>query len=120
MVATKSDIYIGNHVMFGSNVMIRGGNHRTDVLGKYMIDIGLDEKLPENDRDVVIHDDVWIGCNVTILAGVEIGNGSVIGAGSVVTKSVPPYTFHVGVHPTKEWRRFTDDEIAEHEKLLYK
>lgn len=118
MVATKSDIYVGNYVMFGPNVMIRGGNHRTDMIGEYMYNVGNDKKLPENDKDVIIGDDVWIGANVTILAGVEIGKGSVIGAGSVVTKSVPPYTVHVGVHGTKEWSRFSEDQIVEHERTL--
>lgn len=104
--------------MMGPNVMIRGGNHRTDVIGKRMIEIGLEDKLPENDADVIIHEDVWIGANVTILPGVEIGTGSIIGAGSVVSRNVPPYTFHVGTHDIKEWSRFSEAQIKEHlEKL---
>ena len=114
ITATKSYIYIEDYVMIGSNVMIRGGNHRTDVIGKHMIEVGQDEKLPENDRDVIIHKDVWIGANVTILSGVEIGSGSIIGAGSVVTKSVPPNTVHVGTHCIKEWKRFDEKQLEEH------
>lgn len=66
-----------------------------------------------------IEDDVWIGCNVTILKGVRIGRGSVIGAGSVVVKDIPPYTIHVGSNGVKEKRRFNDIQIIEHEKKLY-
>lgn len=70
--------------MFGPNVTIRGGDHRIDVIGRNMVDIKEYEKLPENDKDVFIDGDVWIGCNVTILKGVHIGRRSVVGAGSVV------------------------------------
>ena len=48
--------------------------------------IEVQEKLPENDADVTIEDDVWIGANSTILKGVTIGRGSIVSAGSVVTK----------------------------------
>ena len=47
--------------MFGPNVTIRGGNHRTDVIGKHMYEIGTADKLPENDEDVHIEDGVWVG-----------------------------------------------------------
>lgn len=70
--------------MFGPNVTIRGGDHRIDVIGRNTVDIKEYEKLPENDKDVFVDDDVWIGCNVTILNGVHIGRRSVVGAGSVV------------------------------------
>jgi maltose O-acetyltransferase len=82
-------IYIGNYVMFGPIVTIRGGNHRFDMIGKYMYNVKETEKLPENDQDVVIEDDVWVGCNVTILKGVTIGHGSDIAEGAVVIKSPP-------------------------------
>lgn len=120
MMATKSNIIIHDYVMMGPNVMIRGGNHRTDVIGKYMMEIGQNEKLPANDKDVIIHKDVWIGANVTILSGVEIGSGSIIGAGSVVTKSVPPNTVHVGVHCIKEWDRFSPKQYEDHLRMLNK
>ena len=57
---------------------------------------------------VIIEDRVWIGCNVIVLAGVTIGRGSIIAAGSVVTKSVPPGMLVAGnpakeIRPTKPW-----------------
>ena len=117
-IASIAYIHIGNHVMFGPNVTIRGGNHRTDLIGRYMKDIKETEKLPENDEDVYIDDDVWIGCNVTILKGVHIGRGSVIGAGSVVVKDVAPYTIHVGCGGSRDFPRFSETQIKEHEQLL--
>jgi maltose O-acetyltransferase len=111
-----STISIGNKVLFGPDVTIMGGDHRFDIVGKYTYDIT--EKVPDNDRDVVIEDDVWVGARVVILKGVTIGRGSVIGAGSVVTKSIPPYSVAVGI-PAKVVRsRFTPDQIVEHEALL--
>ena len=117
-ISSISIIHIGNHVMFGPHVTIRGGNHRIDVLGRYMKELTEADKLPENDEDVYIEDDVWIGCNVTILKGVRIGKGSVIGAGSVVVKNVPPYSIHVGSAPMREWARFSNEEITEHETAI--
>ncbi len=118
LMASIAYINIGDNVMISPGVVIRGGGHRTDYLGKYIIEVTDDEKLPENDQDVTIEDDVWIGQNAIILKGVTIGKGSVIGAGSVVTKSVPQYTIHVGVHSTYEKPRFTDVQIIKHEEIL--
>lgn len=118
--ASIAHIYIGSNVVFGPHVTIRGGDHRTDLLGVYMMDVREADKIPENDADVHIEDDVWVGANVTILKGVRIGSGSVIGAGSLVTRDVLPFTIHVGCPGVKEWPRFTDEQIAEHKRLLEK
>lgn len=67
------------------------------------------------ERDCVIGNDVWIGCNATILRGVTIGDGAVIGANSLVNKDVPPYAI-VGGTPARVLKyRFTEDII---ERLL--
>lgn len=118
LIAARSKIVIGNHVMFGPEVTIRGGNHRIDVVGRNMIDVGENEKRPEDDPGVVIEDDVWIGTRAIILAGVRVGRGAVVGAGAVVTKSVPPYAI-VGGNPARVIRmRFGPEEIVEHERVL--
>lgn len=117
-MASIAHIYIGNYVTFGPNVTIRGGDHRTDIIGKHIYEIGENEKLPENDKDVIIEDGVWCGCNVTILKGCHIGRGAVVAAGSVVTKNVPPYAI-VGGNPAKIIKyRFTEKQIKEHERIL--
>ena len=65
----------------------------------------------ENKFDVIVGNDVWIGANAIILAGVKIGDGAVIAAGAVVTKDVEPYSIVGGV-PAKEIRkRFTQEQI---------
>ena len=75
-MASIAHIHIGNYVTFGPNVTIRGGNHRTDVVGKHIYEITEAEKLPENDADVYIEDGVWCGCNAVILKGVRVCRGA--------------------------------------------
>ena len=119
LIAGRSRILIGNHVMFGPEVTIRGGNHRTDVVGRFMKSIRDEEKRPEDDLGVVIEDDVWVGTRAVILSGVRIGRGAVVGAGAVVTRSVPPYAIVVG-NPARLLRfRWDVNTIIEHERHLY-
>ncbi|CAD0025151.1 unnamed protein product [Aureobasidium pullulans] len=81
-------VEIGDRVMFGPNVSILSATHQTDVQSRRD---GVEFALP-----VFIGDDCWIGGNVSILPGVTIGNGCTIGAGSVVTKSIPAFSVAVG------------------------
>lgn len=98
-IGAKSELYgeitIGKDVMMGTNCIIYSRNHRFDRIDIPMRMQGSDEIKP-----VVVGDDVWIGGRVTILPGVNIGKGAVIGAGSVVTKDVPEYAI-VGGNPAK-------------------
>lgn len=68
---------------------------------------------------IVIKDDVWIGYNSLILSGVEIGQGAVIAAGSVVTKDIPPYAIAAGVPARVIKYRFDKEIIAELLKIDY-
>lgn len=88
-------VTIGNDVMMGPECMIFTSNH-----GIADLDIPMWQQPFTEPRPVVIEDDVWIGARVTILPGVRIGKGSVIGAGSVVTHDVVPYSI-VGGNPAK-------------------
>lgn len=118
ILTTRAKVKIGSYVMFGPGVTIVSGDHRIDVVGKYMSEIGDADKLPENDRNVVIEDDVWIGTGTIILKGVTVGTGSVIAAGALVTKDVPPYAIVGGV-PAKVLKfRFTQEEIEAHKKAV--
>ena len=115
---TEAPLTIGKKVIFGPRPTIITGDHRIDIIGKYIIDVTVDEKLPENDAPVVIEDDVWCGANVTILKGVTIGRGSVVAAGAVVTQSFPPYSIIGGVPAKMLKMRFTEEEIRAHESAL--
>ena len=89
------DVRIGKDVMMGTNCIIYTRNHATNRLDIPMWKQGFCEVKP-----VYIEDDVWIGGRVTILPGVRIGTGAVIGAASVVTKDIPAYGVAVG-NPAK-------------------
>lgn len=64
-----------------------------------------------NNKWVTIHDDVWLGSQVIIMPGVEIGTGAVVGSGSVVTNNVEPYSVVVGVPAKKLRKRFSDEMV---------
>jgi len=94
-----------------------GGNHRVDWITTYPFSVFRESAKhikghPESRGDVVIGHDVWIGAGATILSGVRIGNGAVIGALAVVTCDVPPYSI-VGGNPAKVIRmRFSAEDIS--------
>ncbi len=116
LLAGKSKIKIGNKIMFGPEVILVGGGHNTSIVGKYMYDVH--EKRPEDDLGVVLEDDVWIGARAVVLRGVTIGRGSIVAAGSIVTKDVPSYSV-VGGIPAKVIKfRWDIKTIMEHESML--
>ncbi len=117
-MCANAPITLGDHVMIGPGVTIISGDHRIDVKGKYMMDVGEADKLPENDQPIVLKGDNWIGANVTILKGVTIGEGAVVAAGSVVTKNLPDFSISGGVPAKVIKYRFTEKEIEEHRNLL--
>ena len=88
-------VTIGNDVMMGPDCMLFTSNHSMSDLTTPMW-----KQSPAEPRPIVIEDDVWIGARVIILPGVRVGTGSVIGAGSVVTHDVDPYSI-VGGNPAK-------------------
>lgn len=106
---TNTESFVGNNVSINRNTVIRGcfriGNDvaiapNCTIIGANHIfqrtDIPIRQQGVGTRGGVVIENDVWIGANSVILDGVTIGEGSVIGAGSVVTKSIPPYCIAVG------------------------
>ncbi len=87
----KGPVEIGNNVMMGPDCLILTSYHNFD-----RTDIPMNQQ-GGGLKPVVIGDDIWIGTRVTILPGVKIGNGVIIGAGAVVTKDIPDYAIVGGV-----------------------
>lgn len=92
-------VEIGNNCIFAQNIVISGLNH-----GYENPDIAIKDQ-PVFSSQITIEDDCWIGANVSITAGITIGKHSVVGSGSVVTKSVPPFHVVVG-NPARAIKRY--------------
>lgn len=116
--ALNAKLLIKEGCTFASGVTIQTGNHAR-VIGKFVGEITENDKPTGFDKDVVIEEDVWVGCNVTILSGVKIGRGSTIAAGAVVNKEVPPYCICGGVPARFIKFYWTIEEILSHEMKLY-
>ncbi len=134
-LAIGDNVYIGRgsqiecDTKIGSNVMFA---NRVALLGRYdhnYQQIGIPVRFTSHIRDadynwkglslkVEIGDDVWVGYGSIILSGVKVGDGSIIAAGSVVTKEVEPYSIYAGVPAKKIGNRFNSKvEMEEHIKL---
>ena len=100
-----ANIYIGNDVMFAPNVVIATAGHPLNPT--------LREKGYQYNQEVRIGNNVWVGANATILPGVTIGDNTVIGAGAVVSRDLPPNVLAMGV-PARVVR-----ELGEHDKKYY-
>lgn len=83
-----TDIFVGDSVMFGPNVTLATAGHPVDP--------ELRRKVAQFNLPIRIGNNVWIGANAVVLPGITIGDNSVIGAGSVVTRDVPPDVVAVG------------------------
>lgn len=83
-----TDIYVGDNVMIGPNVTISAGTHPVHP--------ELRRKQAQYNLSITIGSNVWIGANSVILPGVRIGDNTVIGAGSVVTRDIPANVVAVG------------------------
>lgn len=108
---------IGSYCAIGSDVKVILSNHDvSQVCMQYTFyrknfDINLTQKSEL--LTTVIENDVWVGDNVMIMPGVQIGTGAVLGAGAIVTKNVEPYSI-VGGNPAKLIRkRFSEERISE-------
>jgi len=98
-------VNIGNDVMFAQNVVVSAMNHGYE-------DINVP---PSKQKDIIrlitIEDEVWIGANCVITIGVTVGKHSIVGAGSVVTKDIPPYCIAVG-NPAKVIKKYNKETAA--------
>jgi maltose O-acetyltransferase len=98
IIGGSSRIRIGDCVDIAPRVLIVSGTHEIDMTGSHSAGVGVS-------KNITIEDGVWIGAHATILGGVTIGKKAIIGAGSVVSRDIPPYVVAVGnpCKPIKRW-----------------
>lgn len=116
-------LIIGKFCAIATNVkfIMNGANHKLDGISTYPFpsfghgwETAMDKLMGLPSRgDTIIGNDVWIGYETVIMPGVNIGDGAVIAAKSVVTKNVPPYTIVGGNPACPIKKRFSDSEVAQ-------
>ena len=107
-ISAFSKIDIGDDVLIASKVYISDLNHGNVGDGE-VYDITVPHRLQQvHARPIAIEENVWIGESVCILGGVTFGKGSIVGAMSVVTKSIPPHSIAVG-NPAKVIKQYNSD-----------
>ncbi len=122
----KANLQIGRFCSLGSGttIFLDNGEHDPSCVSTYPLRLAIpavssSASAVAGKRGVVIGNDVWVGDAATILSGVRIGNGAVVGARSVVTKDVPAYAVAAG-NPARVVRlRFTAEQIAALEQVAW-
>ena len=125
---TGDQLIIGKFCMIASDVkfIMNGANHLSNAISTYPFSIfgngwenAMEGKTYPNKGNIEIGNDVWIGYNATIMAGVKIGDGAIIATNSTVVSDVEPYSI-VGGNPAKEIKkRFSSDVISRLLKLQW-
>jgi hypothetical protein len=104
------DVSVGSYSLFSLNVLITSGRHYFDSVPHLLIrdqdafELSDSQRRQAYSQPVFVEEDCWLGVNVVVLPGVTIGRGAVIGANSVVTCDIAPYTVAVGA-PAREVRK---------------
>ena len=115
--APGEKVIIEKYSVIAGNVTICTNSHRPTV-GVPQFLLGASH-INDKSADVIIEEDVWIGTNATIMPGVTLGRGSIVAAGAIVTKSVPPYALVAGIPAKIISKKFFLEDILQHERLLY-
>ena len=131
-----NNVYIGRYCTLQADMEIDNNIDRANnvgMIGKYDHDyskVGVSIKdapwigdasydFKGKNQKIIIDDDVWIGFGSIVFTGVHVHRGAIIAAGSIVTKDVPPYAIVAGNPAKIKGYRFTEEQIQEHEKILY-
>ncbi len=101
-------VHLGNHIILAQNIVMSGLNHSYEDISQPI------HLQPVTTKLITVEDEVWIGANAVLTAGITVGKHSVVAAGAVVTKDVPPYSIAVGnparvikkyQHETGKWEK---------------
>lgn len=116
MISFHGKLILKKYSCISSQCIIVPGMHTPTVgVPQYLSRLHVNDK----DGEIVVHEDCMVGAGSILLAHCELGRGSWIGAGSIVTRPVPPYAVVAGSPATIIGAKFTKEQILEHERILY-
>lgn len=118
VINTPSERFImRKYSVIAANCTIITNNHRSTVTIPQFLLGG--SHINDKSNDIIIEEDVWVGANVTLLSGTHLGRGCIVGAGSIVSKPIPPYALVVGSPAKIIAKKFELEDILKHEEALY-
>lgn len=114
---SNEKVIIKKYTAVGPNCTIIPNNHQSTVgVPHFLLGVA---HINDKSKDIIIEEDVWVGANVTMVAGAHLGRGCIVAAGAVVSRSVPPYSVVAGIPAKVIAKKFELEDILEHEKKLY-
>lgn len=116
-ISNKGRLIVKKYSVISSGCIIVPGSHRLTVGVPFYL--ATTKHINDEEGDIIIEEDCWIGAGCVLLPKCHIGRGAVVGAGSVVKKEVPPYAVVVGAPAKIIATKFSIEEILRHEAVLY-
>ncbi len=117
LISNEGRLIVKKYSVVASNCIFIPGTHRLKVGVPFYL--AAKYHIGDEDKQIVIEEDCWVGAGCIVLPGVKIGRGSVVGAGSVVTKDVLPYSVVAGVPAKIIAVKFREEDVLLHEQVLY-
>ena len=118
IMGDNSKVVIKKFSVFAPGVLVVDHNH-VPTVGIPHIFNG-EYHIHDNDKDIIVEEDCWVGANASLLPGAHLGRGCIIGAAAVVNREVPPYAVVVGIPGKVIGAKFSIDDIIKHEEEIYK
>ena len=116
-ISFNGKLIVKKYSVISSGCIIVPGAHKLKVGVPFYL--ATSEHIGDKEQDIIIEEDCWIGAGCILLPGIRIGRGSVVGAGSVVTKDIQPYTVVAGTPAKVIGVKFSLDDIIKHEERIY-
>ncbi len=117
-ISNKGKLFVKKYSVISAGCIVIPGAHKLKVGVPFYYSALY--HIGDNESDITINEDCWVGAGCILLPGINIGRGAVIGAGSVVTRNIPPYAVAVGSPAKVIASKFKLEEIIAHEEIIYK
>lgn len=116
-ISNKGRLYVGKFSVISAGCIIIPGQHHLKVGMPFFVNAQY--HVCDEEHDIIIAEDCWIGAGCILLPGVKIGRGAIVGAGSVVTKDISPYSVVAGCPAKTIAMRMSEKDVIIHEKNIY-